>query len=512
MGKKVDLNARRNNGNFRKSTRNFNYNNNPSNLSQQDINSEESSNASGIGTNSYYNRREYELPESVNLTIKMPIPVKVAITAAVIGIPIILLTFLIILFGDDYTLYYANYELGQTCATVKVTDTENYIYDGEVSFDNYIAGVVAAESQGSHDLEYLKLLSVLARTYFFQNATSNCTVKGNSDFQQYKDIDDVNNKNIIRKAMEETKDYVITENNRLKAIKYNPGCVVRDDGSNYHIRYGKNNGQVKFQKIPKTWADEIWADEELLHLNSITELLIEELKKAFQEEEQTKKNENSEYEIKPFVVNYETVACPENTSDEGISKLGALYLITEKGYSYENVIEYYTEKKLTIIQNEINHNGKKTGNGEYINPTGTLHCTSPYGYRTHPVKGTSSFHSGIDIGVAGGTPIYSAKDGVVTKVVKNVSAINNCSYGYGNQIVINHEDGSTTLYAHIKYGTIPDSISAGSQISQGEQIGQVGSTGCSTGNHLHYEVLVNGSTVDPADYLDLTNASGTCKR
>ena len=65
---------------------------------------------------------------------------------------------------------------------------------------------------------------------------------------------------------------------------------------------------------------------------------------------------------------------------------------------------------------------------------------------------------------------------------------------------------------HLKYGTIPDSISEGTKVSQGEQIGQVGSTGCSTGNHLHYEVRLNGTQVDPADYLDLTNATGTCKR
>ena len=64
----------------------------------------------------------------------------------------------------------------------------------------------------------------------------------------------------------------------------------------------------------------------------------------------------------------------------------------------------------------------------------------------------------------------------------------------------------------MKYGSISNSISNGTQISQGEQIGQVGSTGCSTGNHLHYEVMINNSTVDPSNYLDLTNASGTCKR
>lgn len=483
MGKKVDLNARRNNGIFRKNTRNFNTNKTPSTLSPEDINSEEQQNPSEIGTNNYYNRREYGLPKSVNLTIKMPIPVKIAITAAVIGIPLIFLMFFVVLFGNDYTLYNASYEFGQTCATVKVTDTENYIYDGEVSFDNYIAGVVAAESQGSDNLEYLKLLSILARTYFFQNATSNCTVKGNTEFQQYKDIDDVNNRHKIRKAIEDTKDYIITENNKLNAINYNAGCVIKDDGTDYHIRYGKQTGQIKIQKIPKSWVDEMWLDEEFEQLNSSAETLNEE--------------EN---------------ICPENTSDEGISKLGALYLISEMGYTYEKVIKYYTEKELKIIKNEIIHNSKKTSNGDFINPTGIINCTSPYGNRTHPVKGTTSFHSGIDIGIAGGTPIYAVKNGTVTKVVKNISAINNCSYGYGNQIVIDHGDGTKTLYAHIKYGTIPDSISVGSQISQGEQIGQVGSTGCSTGNHLHYEVLVNGSTVNPADYLDLTNATGTCKR
>jgi len=236
------------------------------------------------------------------------------------------------------------------------------------------------------------------------------------------------------------------------------------------------------------------------------------MREEFYKAEQEKQEEDPKYEMQTFIIDYDTLPCPENTTDDGISKIGALYLIDAKYYEYEKVIKYYTEKNFEIIQNEITHEGTETSTGEYINPTSSIYCTSPYGKRTHPVKGISSFHTGLDIGLSGGTPIYAAKDGKITKIVNNVKAINNCNYGYGNYIVIEHNDGTETLYAHMKYGSIPDSISRGSSINQGEQIGQVGSTGCSTGNHLHYEVKVNGSTVDPSDYLDLTNAKGTCKR
>ena len=64
----------------------------------------------------------------------------------------------------------------------------------------------------------------------------------------------------------------------------------------------------------------------------------------------------------------------------------------------------------------------------------------------------------------------------------------------------------------MKYGTISNTISNGSQISQGEQIGQVGSTGCSTGNHLHYEVSLNGQNVNPTSYMNMSAATGTCER
>ena len=478
MGKKVDLNARRNNGNFRKSTHNFNYYNTPSNLSQEDINSGETQNINKKSQNFAYLEREYELPNRANLTIKMPIPVKVTLTVLIIGIPFLLLmTFIVVFYDENQFNSKGKYKLGQTCTRVTIKNTENYIYDGEVSFDNYVAGVVAAESNGDTNVEYLKLLAIIARTDAFENLSSSCTVDGNSNFYKYIDVDDSSNSTLIKQVIEETKDLVLTKNEKLIQTNYNQGCVINVDSNYYYIRFNSN----RIQKIPKSWIQSSGMKSKLDNLYSSVD-----------------KSE----------IDYKKRECPKNTYDNGISQIGAMYLITNQGYSYEDVIKYYNSDEVEITKNEINHVGKDG----FINPTSSIYCSSPYGYRIHPVKGETLFHSGIDIGVSGGSPIYAAKSGTITKIEKNVTAINNCNYGYGNYIVIDHGDSSSTLYAHIKYGTIPSTLSIGSQISQGEQIGQVGSTGCSTGNHLHYEVLINNSTVDPADYLDLTNASGTCKR
>ena len=124
-------------------------------------------------------------------------------------------------------------------------------------------------------------------------------------------------------------------------------------------------------------------------------------------------------------------------------------------------------------------------------PWGINYLTSDYGYRTHPVWGTTSFHTGIDIGANGGTPIYAVADGVVIS--------RGWLGGYGNTIQINHGDGITTLYAHQSaFG----SYGVGDTVLAGDTIGYVGTTGWSTGNHLHFEVRVNGSHTSPWNYLN----------
>jgi murein DD-endopeptidase MepM/ murein hydrolase activator NlpD len=114
---------------------------------------------------------------------------------------------------------------------------------------------------------------------------------------------------------------------------------------------------------------------------------------------------------------------------------------------------------------------------------------SGFGYRTHPVYGTTRFHSGVDIGAACGQPIWAAESGTVISAGYNG--------GYGNATIIDHGDGLATLYAH--QSSI--AVGSGQQVSRGAQIGSVGTTGLSTGCHLHFEVRVNGEPVDPVPYI-----------
>jgi murein DD-endopeptidase MepM/ murein hydrolase activator NlpD len=123
-------------------------------------------------------------------------------------------------------------------------------------------------------------------------------------------------------------------------------------------------------------------------------------------------------------------------------------------------------------------------------PGGSL--TSAYGWRTHPIFGSKRFHHGIDIGRGEGT-IVAAGDGTV------IRASYGWNGGYGNIIVVDHGDGLTTLYAHILDGGLK--VSSGQSVTKGQAIALVGSTGYSTGPHLHFEVRVNGESTDPVAYL-----------
>ncbi len=115
--------------------------------------------------------------------------------------------------------------------------------------------------------------------------------------------------------------------------------------------------------------------------------------------------------------------------------------------------------------------------------------TSEFGWRVHPIFGTKRLHSGIDLGAGSGTPIAAAAGGTV--IFAGVKG------GYGNTVVISHGNGVSTLYAHqSKIG-----VSNGQQVGRGEIVGYVGSTGNSTGPHLHLEVRVNGAAVNPRGYM-----------
>jgi len=128
------------------------------------------------------------------------------------------------------------------------------------------------------------------------------------------------------------------------------------------------------------------------------------------------------------------------------------------------------------------------GNARFHRPSDGR-VTSNFGYRTHPIFGTRRLHAGMDFGAPRGAPIYAAEAGVVVSAGRRG--------GYGIATVIDHGGGLTTLYGHQS----SVEVRAGEQVSRGEVIGRVGSTGFSTGPHLHFEVRVSGSPVDPRGYL-----------
>ncbi len=123
---------------------------------------------------------------------------------------------------------------------------------------------------------------------------------------------------------------------------------------------------------------------------------------------------------------------------------------------------------------------------------------SGFGYRYHPILRTRRMHSGIDISARKNTPIYATGDGVVRVAGRNPEGMS----GYGVVVVVDHGYGFQTLYAHM--GEVK--VRVGQRVKRGEQIGTMGSTGMSTGVHLHYEVIQNGKKVDPVYFFfnDLT--------
>lgn len=124
-----------------------------------------------------------------------------------------------------------------------------------------------------------------------------------------------------------------------------------------------------------------------------------------------------------------------------------------------------------------------------VMPLGDSRLTSGFGMRTHPVLGGRRAHAGIDLASPTGTPVYATADGLISKAERFSS--------YGNFISIEHGGELQTRYAHLS----AYAVKSGDRVVKGQLIGYVGSTGRSTGPHLHYEVRVAGEAVDPRPYM-----------
>ena len=126
----------------------------------------------------------------------------------------------------------------------------------------------------------------------------------------------------------------------------------------------------------------------------------------------------------------------------------------------------------------------------WVSPLRSYTLTSPFGMRIHPISGKRKMHEGVDMSAPQGTPIYAAKSGKVTRTAYQAG-------GAGYYVSINHGDGFTSVYMHMTHYI----VSPGQYVNAGQVIGYVGSTGGSTGPHLHFGIAYNGTYVNPMKYV-----------
>jgi murein DD-endopeptidase MepM/ murein hydrolase activator NlpD len=175
---------------------------------------------------------------------------------------------------------------------------------------------------------------------------------------------------------------------------------------------------------------------------------------------------------------------PYSKSGQPIGNATIIYAAIEAGSEKHAVFR--------VIYNDgtseyFNDQGESVRRGLMRTPIDGAHVTSSFGMRRHPIMGYSKFHQGVDFAAPQGTPVLAAGDGVVQDV--------GYRSGYGNFILVRHRTGLETAYAHMS--RFARGISKGDTVNQGDIIAYVGSTGRSTGPHLHFEVRVDGQAINP---------------
>ena len=183
-------------------------------------------------------------------------------------------------------------------------------------------------------------------------------------------------------------------------------------------------------------------------------------------------------------------------TNENLKNTNGLNKKNYKSSIKENVIENINVKNIIDnqevqrIQNIQNENINNKNFGKILWPVKSGRITSKFGNRNHPVLKSVKFHRGVDIAVSLGTPVYAGIKGIVTFAGKRGN--------YGNLVEIEGSDGIKVRYAHLS----KIDVIAGQRVSDGEKVAETGNTGMSTGPHLHYEIIVDDSPVNPLNFHD----------
>lgn len=243
-----------------------------------------------------------------------------------------------------------------------------------------------------------------------------------------------------------------------------------------------NTVNTEEKKLSEIKAEEIAEDEKINKIEKVQEII----KISGEEIADSKENRIIKIKDTPTYIN----------TNENLKNINGLNKKNYKSGIKENVIENINVKNIVDnqeiqrIQNIQNENINNKNFGKILWPVKSGKITSKFGNRNHPVLKSVKFHRGVDIAVSLGTPVYAGIRGIVTFAGKRGN--------YGNLVEIEGSDGIKVRYAHLS----KIDVVAGQRVSDGEKVAETGNTGMSTGPHLHYEIIVNESPVNPLNFHD----------
>lgn len=236
------------------------------------------------------------------------------------------------------------------------------------------------------------------------------------------------------------------------------------------------------KKLSEIKAEEIAKDEKISKIEKVQEII----KITGEEIAGSKGNRIIKIKDTPEYANIVTELRNTNELNKKNYKSSVKKDISEniKG---KNILDNHEVQGIQNIQSE-NINNKNFG--KILWPVKSGRITSKFGNRNHPVLKSVKFHRGVDIAVSLGTPVYAGIRGIVTFAGKRGN--------YGNLVEIEGSDGIKVRYAHLS----KIDVVAGQRVSDGEKVAETGNTGMSTGPHLHYEIIVDDSPVNPLNFHD----------
>lgn len=382
---------------------------------------------------------------------------------------------------------------------------ERYTYK-EYEYDTYISGVIWTDNDNALDIDnnvVYEAMAIAARSRLIAELPNTCVVLKNYNEQAQSFTELTGNEQKyeeITKAVQNTKGIIIGRKGKIISAKYDTFSYVskrkeEDEAFNnaffYHMMH---ESKEKQQYIPADWVEELEKKKGKKipkeHVNS------------------TKKLESMSLYGAKYLL-------------EKVDSQYELYRILEEYYGRD--IEYYTiDANASYNINYFGGSGcmwwpvgsstttEEDGITMAIGNPSAMKISSPFGYRNISLAGASTNHKAIDIsggGVDNFHNIIAAADGEVIAINTGcVAGDNSCGGSLGNYVKIQHKDGTVTRYGHL-YSV---SVSTGDEVKQGQVIGKMGNTGNSTGVHLDFQVLVNGTPVNPINYVSVSNPRPQC--